>query len=190
MEEEMKMAETSHGDAGSSEEESGVDMSNNSPEPNKRGRGRPKGSKKLQVCVTDVNLMKLPSGITNGDAQPQRGRGRPKGSTKKKESGVLTPQRGRGRPKGSVSKKRAYNEDDAETDHPPKKKSWPKESTGKKASTGQDELGADLPNGDSDPSKTSNMKPNEETSGEENGGSSASPRKRGRPRGSLTTKHQ
>ena len=55
----------------------------------KRGRGRPKGSKKSPS-------KKSPS---------KKGRGRPKGSKNKKK--VETPKRGRGRPKGSKNKKSA-----------------------------------------------------------------------------------
>ncbi|XP_076005860.1 uncharacterized protein LOC143000435 [Genypterus blacodes] len=193
MEEETKTAETSHEDAGSCEEESGVDLPNNSPAPTKRGRGRPKGSKKLQVCVTDVNLLELPTGISNGDSTLlQRGRGRPKGATLKKESVAEIPQRGRGRPKASSSEKLDYGEDSPGADHSPKKRGRPKGSTKNKSAASQDELEADFTNGDSEsPRKTSgcpkgstNMKCNAETSGEEDESSSPSPRKRGRPKGS------
>uniref|UniRef100_A0A667WPH9 High mobility group AT-hook 1a n=1 Tax=Myripristis murdjan TaxID=586833 RepID=A0A667WPH9_9TELE len=170
MEEEMVMTEKGQADAGSSEEESGVDMANDSPA--KRGRGRPKGSKKLQVWVTDVNL-ELGSEISNGGSTQPRGRGRPKGSgVKKQASNEDQSPKKRGRPKGSTNKK-----------------------TLNKSIASEDESGADLSNGGAGPPKKGRGRPKgsgkrKAESEEENDGSSAPPRKRGRPKGSLNKKTQ
>ncbi|KAI3358659.1 hypothetical protein L3Q82_015073 [Scortum barcoo] len=199
MEEETKAAETEQGDAANNEGEPSVDMPNSTP--TKRGRGRPQGSKKLKVCVTDVNLMELVSGISNGGAtQPPRGRGRPKllkdteqqaSEDNHAENSVQT-HRGRGRPKGST--KQASNEDSATTDHTPKKRGRPKKSLDK--STLEKADAEDLPNGGSDRPKPGRGRPKGSTkrklesltSGDENEGSSVTPRKRGRPKGSLNKK--
>lgn len=53
--------------------------------PTKSRRGRSQGSKKLQVCVKDLHLMELVSGISN--TQPQRKRGRPRPSRAKDDAG-------------------------------------------------------------------------------------------------------
>lgn len=191
MEKEMKMAEKEEEDA-ANKGESSVDMSNNSP--TKRGTGRPKGSKKLQVCVTDVNLMELVSGISNGESTtPPRGRGRPKLSTHTVQQGSGDDQadnsvqtgRGQENPKGSGSKKLASNED-----HSPRKRGRPLGSLNK--STLEKAAAADLPNGGSDTPKRGRGRPKGSmkrksetvTSGAEDEGSSATPRKRGRPKGS------
>lgn len=213
MEEEMRMTEKGQGDAGSSEEESGVDVANNSP--TKRGRGRPKGSKKLQVWVTDVNL-ELGSEISNGGStQTVRGRGSPKGKKNtaqqsEQESGddnapdTPQPQRGRGRPKGSGSKKQASNEDGSTADHSPKKRGRPKGSSNKKTPNkpiaSEDESGADLSNGGpispkkgrGRPKGSNSVKRKSESgmSEGEDDGSSSPPRKRGRPKGSPNKKTQ
>ncbi|XP_035039389.2 sarcoplasmic reticulum histidine-rich calcium-binding protein-like isoform X1 [Hippoglossus stenolepis] len=123
MEEEIKMAE--QGDGAGEEGESSADMAINSS-PIKRRSGMPQGSKKLKVCVTDIKLMELVSGISNGGStQPQKGRGSPKLSitthTEEEGSGDdqapdsvpahrakgspkgTQPQRGRGRPKLSIT---------------------------------------------------------------------------------------
>ncbi|KAM9776579.1 chromosomal protein D1 [Syngnathus typhle] len=101
----------------------------------KSGRGRPKGPKKSQISVHDVNLMELVSDIANNssvvgfedtskveDYVPKK-RGRPKGSGSKRsvekvahDNGTDTPKKGRGRPKGS-GKRKAENvtsEDESE----------------------------------------------------------------------------
>lgn len=196
MEEEIMMAEMEQGDT--TNNESSVDMSNNSP--TKRGRGRPQGSKKLKVCVTDVSLMELVSGISNGGSTPpQRKRGRPKLSgnkhTEQQESGdnnadspVQSPQ-GQGRPKGS--KKQGIAEDSPMTDHSPKKRGRPKKSLSNSNPEKAD--AEDLPNGGSDTPKMGRGRPKGSkkrkseslTIGEENEGSPVIPRKRGRPKGSL-----
>lgn len=97
----------------------------------KSRRGRSQGSKKLKVCVTDLHLMELVSGISNTQRQRKRGRPRPSrtreaageskmqgiedaagedlangGSVKpqgRRNEGSLTK---RGRPKGSLNKSR------------------------------------------------------------------------------------
>lgn len=198
MEEETKTAESEQGDAVKNEGEPSVDRSNNSP--TKRGRGRPQGSKKLKVCVTDVNLMELVSGISNGGpTQPPRGRGRPKLSGTKHteqqgpgddhaDDSLQTP-RGKGRPKGS--KKQASDEGSPVTEHSPKKRGRPKKSLSKSALEKAE--AEDLPNGASDtpkqgrgrPKGSTKRKSESLTSVEENEGSSVTPRKRGRPKGSL-----
>ncbi|KAE8281921.1 hypothetical protein D5F01_LYC19310 [Larimichthys crocea] len=198
--EEESMAETEQGDAGSNGGESSMDMSNNNPP--KRGRGRPQGSKKLKVCVTDVNLMELVSGMSNGGStQPHRGRGRPRLSKQTEQQGsgddtdnsVQTPRRP-GRPKGS--KNQASNKDTLMTDHSPKKRGRPKKSLDK--STHEKVDNEDLPNGGSDTPKPGRGRPKGSTkrkmesltSGGENEGSSVTPRKRGRPKGSLNKTHR
>nr|XP_057902558.1 proline-rich protein 2-like [Doryrhamphus excisus] len=130
-------------------EESGEENSDNGFV--KRGRGRPKGSKKLQVSIPDLNLMELVSGISNsgpalgfktldsGEEYTPKKRGRPKGSMSKRSaekapnnSGSEEPKRGRGRPKGS-GKRKAENisSDDESYEWAPKKRGRPKGS-GKK----------------------------------------------------------
>uniref|UniRef100_UPI0037E9A76C chromosomal protein D1 n=1 Tax=Semicossyphus pulcher TaxID=241346 RepID=UPI0037E9A76C len=197
MEEEIQTAEIEQGEAGNNEGESRVEMSNNSPA--KRGRGRPQGSKKLKVCVTDVNLMDLVSGISNGGStQPKRGRGRPKLSdskhTKQQESedshadNPVKTHRSPGRPKGSKNK--TSNKDSPVIDSSPKKRGRPKKSV-----TPESDAVQDLPNGGSDVPKTRRGRPKGSgkrkieslSSGEENEGSSV-PKKRGRPKGSLNKK--
>ncbi|KAM4631200.1 uncharacterized protein ACJ7VT_000702 [Polymixia lowei] len=191
MEEEITMTEEGQGDAGSSEGESGEDVSNNSPGPTKRGRGMSKGSKKLQVWVTHVNLSELGSDFSNGGpTQPLKSRGGPKGSGKKQTlqqseqesgqdnvDGFQTPQRGRGRPKGSGSKKQTTSEEGSGGDQTPKKRGRPKGSLNKKtlnkAVDSRDELGVESA-----------------ISGEEDDGSSRQPRKRGSPKGSPIKKPQ
>lgn len=53
--------------------------------PTKSRRGRSQGSKKLQVCVKDLHLMELVSGISN--TQPQKKRGHPRPSHTKDDGG-------------------------------------------------------------------------------------------------------
>ncbi|XP_034559952.1 chromosomal protein D1-like [Notolabrus celidotus] len=194
MEEEISTAETEQGEAVSNEvNESTVETPNSIPV--KRGRGRPQGSKKLKVCVTDVNLTDLGSGISNGESTPtpKRGRGRPKMSvikpTGQQESGddqtdspVKTP-KSRGRPKGSKSK--TSEEESAVTDGSPKKRGRPKKSLSASAEV--------LPNGESDVPKPGRGRPKgsgkrKSESLRENAGTSGSPRKRGRPKGSPNKK--
>ncbi|KAK2920994.1 hypothetical protein Q8A73_000479 [Channa argus] len=188
------MAETEQGDV-SNEAESSVHISNNSP--TKRGRGRPQGLKKLKVCVTDVNLMELVPGISNGGStQPQRGRGRPKLSGTKHtaqeglgDANSVQTHRGKGSPKGS--KDHTSNGDSPVMDHTPKKRGRPKKShTPEKTAT------EDLANGGSDTPKMGRGRPKGSvkrkseslTSGEEDEGSSVKPRRRGRPKGSPNKK--
>lgn len=192
MEEEMTMTETEHGDA--ADNKSSVEASNNSP--TKRGRGRPQGSKKLKVCVTDVKLMELVSGISNGGStQPQRKRGRPKlparKHTEQQASGdsiaVNSVQnlQGRGRPKGS--KHPASTEESSQTDHSTKKRGRPKKSPSN-SSLEKDDT-EDLPNGGTDTPKMGRGRPKgskkrklEHLMDED---ITVTPRKRGRPKGSL-----
>lgn len=97
----------------------------------KSRRGRSQGSKKLKVCVTDLHLMELVSGISNTQRQRKRGRPRPSrareaaGESKMQgiedaagedlaNGGSVKPQgrrnegspTKRGRPKGSLNKSR------------------------------------------------------------------------------------
>ncbi|KAM7373310.1 hypothetical protein PAMP_008173 [Pampus punctatissimus] len=197
MEKEMEMDEKEQEDA-ASKGESSVDMSNNNP--SKRGTGRPKGSKKLQVCVTDVNLLELVSGISNGGSTtPQegiqkRGRGRPKLSTHTVQQGSgdnqagnsVQTDKGQESLKGSGSKKLASNEV-----HSPRKRGRPPGSLNK--STIEKAAATDLPNSGTDVPKRGRGRPKGSikrksetiTSGAEDEGSSVTPRKRGRPKGSL-----
>ncbi|XP_023130309.2 high mobility group protein hmg-12-like [Amphiprion ocellaris] len=163
MEEEVKMADTEHGETVNNEGETSAEVPDNNNSPVKRGRGRPQGSKKLKVCVTDVNLADPASADANGGSvPPKRGRGRPRsvGTSSHPDNSDNSVKRGRGRPKGS--KKVVSN------DGTPRKRGRPKlnKTVGKSAE--------DLPNG--------------VKSGEENGGSSLPPRKRGRPKGSPNKK--
>lgn len=201
MEEEVRMAETEQGAAMSNEAQSSGHISNNSPA--KRGRGRPQGSKKLKVCVTDVNLMELAPGMSNGGAtQPKRGRGRPKlsGTTHTAQEGSgddhannsVQTHSGKGRPKGS--KKQASNGDTPTTDHTHKKRGRPKKPLIK--SSPEQAAAEDLPNGGSDTPKMGRGHPKGSvkrkleslTSGEEDESSLVQSRKRGRPKGSLNKK--
>ncbi|KAG7499881.1 hypothetical protein JOB18_002045 [Solea senegalensis] len=187
------MADTEQGDGSSKDGESFADTSNNSPV--KRGRGRPQGSKKLKVCVTDINLMEMVSGISNGDStQTKRGRGRPKfkEETVQEQSGdddagdSVQTHRGKGRPKGS--KKLTSNRDNPMTDHS-KKRGRPKKSLSKSST---ETATADLANGGSGtpklrrgrPKGSTKQKSENLTSGDEDESSFAKPRKRGRPKGS------
>lgn len=198
MEEEIRMDETEQGDAASTEGKSSVDMSNNSP--TKRGRGRSQGSKKLKVCVTDVNLMELVSGISNGGSrQPPRGRGRPKltatkhieqqGSGDDHADNSVQTSSCPGRQKGS--EKQDSNEDSPMTDQFCKKRGRPKKSL---STSSPEKADGDLPNGGSDTPKAGRGRPKGsvkrklETSGEEGESSSVTPKKRGRPKGSLNKK--
>uniref|UniRef100_A0A669BYX5 Uncharacterized protein n=1 Tax=Oreochromis niloticus TaxID=8128 RepID=A0A669BYX5_ORENI len=93
--------------------------------------------------------------------------------------------RGRGRPKGSKSQ--ASDED--RTEHSPKKRGRPRKSV-----TDEEAPAEDLPNGGSDtpkrgrPKGSVKRKSESLTSGEDDEGSSVTPRKRGRPKGSLNKK--
>lgn len=174
----MSMAEIGEGNGVNIEPNE--DISNNSP--TQRSRGRPQGSKKLKVCVTDIKLMELVSGISNGGAtEPQKKRQRPKhkGQQITGDEDSVQSLRNQGSPKGS--KKLGSDESIPMAEHSPKKRGRPKKSFGKAASE-------DLPNGASDTTKLSRGRPKGSeslTSGEENKVSSVTPRKRGRPKGSL-----
>ncbi|XP_029370064.1 serine/arginine repetitive matrix protein 1 [Echeneis naucrates] len=176
---------------------SSVDMSNSSPV--KRGRGRPQGSKKLKVCVTDVNLMELASCISNGGSPGlQRGRGRPKllstkhtvqegAEDKNADESQKTP-RDEGRSK--LLKKGANDGDKPVADPSPRKRGRPSKSMSEKVVT------EDLPNGGSETLKTGRGRPQESTKrksesstgGEEGESSCAKLKKRGRPKNSSVKK--
>lgn len=192
MEEEIRTAEKEHGVAANTKGESSAMMSNSNA--TKRGRGRPQGSKKLKVCVTDVNLMELVSGISNGGStQPQRGRGRPKLCVKR------TEQQGSGdkdtdsqnQERSKVSKREASDKDSPSTEHSPKKRGRPKKSPSKNTTEKTDV--EELPNGGSDTPKAGRGRPKGSTkrklesltSSQETDDISITPRKRGRPKGSL-----
>ncbi|KAM7384409.1 hypothetical protein PAMA_011657 [Pampus argenteus] len=194
---EKEMDEKEQEDA-ASKGESSVEMSNNSP--SKRGTGRPKGSKKLQVCVTDVNLLELVSGISNGGSTTsqegiqKRGRGRPKLSTHTVQQGSGDDQagnsvktdKGQESLKGAGSKKLASNEV-----HSPRKRGRPpgslnKNTIEKAAATDLSNGGTDMPKrGRGRPKGSIKRKSESITSSAEDEGSSVTPRKRGRPKGSL-----
>lgn len=85
----------------------------------KKGRGRPKGTKKITNNTSENTEKKgrgRPKGtikITNehSNESEKKGRGRPKGTTKKdKDDVVLEPKKGRGRPKGSTKTKISSDE--------------------------------------------------------------------------------
>ncbi|CAJ1083361.1 basic salivary proline-rich protein 3-like [Xyrichtys novacula] len=190
MEEEI-IAETEQGDAGSNEGESAGEIANSSPP--KRGRGRSKGSKKLKVGVTDVNLMDLVSGISNGEAKPapkRRGR-RPKISQEEKteeqesednhtDSPVKIHKRP-GRPKGSKNK--TLKVVSSVTVGVPAKRGRPRKIVAEVLPN--DESDVPKPEGDS-PEGSENLESS--TEGEENKGSTVTPRKRGRKKGSTNKK--
>ena len=194
------------GDPGGIEGESGVDMPASNP--NKSARGRSKGSKKLQVWVTHVDLSEFGSGISNGGpAQPlrSRGRGRPKGSGLKKlarseESPVAgESNRKRGRPKGSGLKKQVRSEEGPVEGESTIKRGRPKGSINKKtlckfANRADD---WDLTIGSFEPKKgrdvlkgSTSLERNAESSKSEDkvDGDPGPARKRGRPKGSLNKK--
>ncbi|KAF1381722.1 hypothetical protein PFLUV_G00156950 [Perca fluviatilis] len=207
----MRTAETEQGDVASNEGECSVEMANS---PTKKGRGRPQGSKKLKVCVTDVNLMELVSGISNGGStQPPRKRGRPK-LTKQAEHQGAGDDHADDSVQTQGSEKHASNEDSLTTDCSPKKRGRPRKhlsySTPEKADT------KDLMNGGSETPKARSGRPkgstkrklesltSEETEGgfvtrrletelssegeEERGDKEQAKRGRGRPKGSLNKK--
>ncbi|KAM3596715.1 uncharacterized protein V6R79_019368 [Siganus canaliculatus] len=188
MEEEIRTSDTEKGDTTNNEERSSVDMPNNSPP--KRGRGRPQGSKKLKVCVTDVSLMDVVPGISNGGStQPQRGRGRPRlsGITHAEQQGPADndADNSEGRPKGS--KKTASDSDSPVANQSPRKRGRPRKSVSKSPL----EKG-DLANGGSDTPKVGRGRPKGSTKrkaeslkkNEDKDSGSVVQRKRGRPKGS------
>lgn len=172
MEEQIVMAETEQAEAVTNKRDASVNMANNSF--SKRGRGRPQGSKKLQVCISEINVT---PNDRNGTPIP-RGRGRPK------EEYILedghsddsaSKFRVRGRPKGS----KKQDSDKNMTEQSSKKRGRPKKSVSQS-------IGENLPNGGTDepkrgrPKGSAKRKLESSTSGEED----ATPRKRGRPKGS------
>lgn len=171
--EEEPVATVDQGDTASIEEGTSVDVPNSSPV--KRGRGRPQGSQKLKVSVTEL----VSSDSNEEPSQPRRGRGRPRLSDTNGSS--QTPS-GRGRPK--VSKNQTTNEGDSTTGQSSKKgRGRPKKSAAQ-----------DMLNGSSSTPKRGRPKGSHKrkaeslTSGEEDEGSPVTPQKRGRPRGSPSKK--
>lgn len=173
MEEEIAMAETEQSEAVTNKGGASVNMADNSFA--KRGRGRPQGSKKLQVCISEINVA---SNNPNGTPIP-RGRGRPKEECILEDGhsdDSASKFRGRGRPKGSKKE----DSDKNMTEQSSKKRGRPKKSLSQT-------IGENLPNGGTDESKCGRPKGSAKrkleslTSGEED----ATPRKRGRPKGSL-----
>ena len=93
--------------------ESLIPVQNSSATPEKRGRGRPKGSKNKATLANEQAAQKQ---LTVSEASEKRGRGRPKGSNnkatlakeqaaqKQQTASSATAKRGRGRPKGSKNK--------------------------------------------------------------------------------------
>ncbi|KAM9738003.1 uncharacterized protein ACNS7B_013505 [Menidia menidia] len=159
MKEEITVAETGQGDAVNNEGKTGGGVS-------RRGRGAPQGSKKLKVCVTDINLTKLMSAHSNGEpVQIRRGRGRPR----------LSEQRGSG--DGPADGKNQSSKEDGSTGTPPKKRGRPKKTV-----TATKEASEDLLNGGSDARNS----PKEAVKRKSE--SLTSPRKRGRPKNSLNKK--
>ncbi|XP_062265946.1 chromosomal protein D1-like isoform X2 [Platichthys flesus] len=194
MEEEIKMAETEQGDDAGKEGESSADST-----PIKRGRGRPHGLKKLSICVTDLKVMGLVSGISNGGStQPKKGRGRPKLSittnTEKEEekkeekeegsgdnSGSMQPKRGRGRPKLSITTNTEEEEGSGDDQAP--------DSVPALGGRGRPK-GTKSSKGDVSPGKRGRPKKslgNNSPVAEQllNGGSDSPKKKRGRPKGSV-----
>ncbi|KAK5854873.1 hypothetical protein PBY51_005028 [Eleginops maclovinus] len=194
MEEETITTETAEGDVAPNEEEPSVEMTNDSP--SKRGRGRPKGAKKLEVGVTDVNLMV--SGISNGGPpQTQRGRGRPKLIKPTEQQGS-----GDNNADDSGSQKQASDEDGATTELSPKKRGRPRKSLSTPAKVDTPKRQRGRPKGSTkrkseSPSESGspNKKPRQEAvkkrgrprkvEGASNGISKKSHRGRGRPRKSI-----
>lgn len=190
MEEEIAMAETEQGDTVSNEAEASEDVSIS---PVKRGRGRPQGSKKMKVCVTDVNMTELVAANSNGEPAPlRRGRGRPRLSetkhTGQQRSGDKPANssgeshKGRGRPKGSKNRSSIQN---SSTERSPKRRGRPKKSVKPEKAAAEDLL-----NGGSNATKRGRPKgsKNKSEMSREEEGSSITPRKRGRPKGSLNKK--
>lgn len=203
MEEEMTMEV--QGDPGSSEGESGGDTPTSRSA--KRARGRPKGSKKLQVWVTHVDLSEFGSGISNGGPTPPlKSRGRPKGSAnkhkvQKPQQDSLNPPRGRGRPKSLGLEKLTSSEETSEVGQSTRKRGRPKGSPNKKTlakcTDGSDDWdftidGSLQPKkGRGRPKKSTTLKRSAKSSKseeEEDAGESGPPRKRGRPKGSPNKK--
>ncbi|XP_029977131.1 ABC transporter F family member 4 [Salarias fasciatus] len=188
MEEEIALAETEQGEAVTSEGDAVTDETNSRPV--KRGRGRPQGSKKLKVCVSEINVS---SGDPNS-SPAKRGRGRPKLSTTKHteedslEDGnsddSVPKSLGRGRPKGS---KKQISEK-SQTEETPKKRGRPRKSLSQ--SPGEGEKSPDLPNGGTDTPKRGRPKGSfkRKIESSESAEEGATPSKRGRPKGSLNKK--
>ncbi|XP_047239379.1 basic salivary proline-rich protein 3-like [Girardinichthys multiradiatus] len=190
METKRVMAETEQEDPVTSEGEAGADVVNHSSV--KRGRGRPHGSKNKKVSALDLN-----QDLADSNSPPRRGRGRPKvygtkpydqlESGKEHPENTVTAHKGRGRPKGP--KNQASSEGGAKTELSLKKRGRPKKSDTVKKPPAEGLL-----NGGSDAPKRgrpkASLKRKSECliSGEEDEGSSVTPRKRGRPKGARNKK--
>ncbi|KAM4724828.1 uncharacterized protein FYW61_013122 [Anableps anableps] len=186
MEEEVIMAEMEQEDPVNSEGEADVVKKS----PVKRGRGRPHGSKNKTVSASD-----LIQDSADPNGPPRRGRGRPKvyktKHTESLESGEEDAQssvaahKGRGRPKGS--KNRTSSESGAKTELSLKKRGRPKGSGKKPAAEGLLNGGSDAPRRGR-PKASMKRKSESLMRGEEDEGSSVTPRKRGRPKGARNKK--
>ncbi|CAL8396990.1 unnamed protein product [Gadus morhua 'NCC'] len=200
----MTMTVEGQGDPGGSEGESGVDMPTTNT--NKRGRGRSKGSKKLQVWVTHVDLSEFGSGLLNGgpaqplrsrgspENPPPRPRGRPKGSGLKRlapsgEAPVAGEStRKRGRPKGSGLKKLAPSEEAPVAGESTRKRGRPKGSTNRKTPAKFADRADDWDLGMLKESPSLKRTAESSKSEDEEDGDPGTPRKRGRPKGSPNKK--
>ncbi|XP_037548916.1 serine/arginine repetitive matrix protein 1 [Nematolebias whitei] len=137
----------------SNNEGTSVDVSVNTPV--KRKRGRPKSSKKSNVCVTAIHPTALVSAKSNGESTPPpRGRGRPRLSDTKR-----TEQQEGGRQKASATVQKAAADNFLNGCSVKRKRGRPKGTIKRKLES---------------------LK-----SGKEEEGSSVTPRKRGRPKKSL-----
>ncbi|XP_061753484.1 chromosomal protein D1-like [Nerophis ophidion] len=148
MEEDLRVVEEEQGDVLNQDASSEENSDNNFV---KRGRGRPRSSKKPKVNIADLNLMELVSGISNsepavgfknlagGEEYTPKKRGRPSGSVNKRtaekaldNSSSGEPKRGRGRPMGSGKRKvENLSSDDESNEWGPKKRGRPKSSAKK-----------------------------------------------------------
>lgn len=162
-------------------------ISNNSP--TKKRRGRRQGSKKLKVCVTDINLMELVSGISNGGStHAQRSRGHPKlsGTKHTAEEGSADADHSGHTQRCKESRTQISSSDSPVTDHTPKKRGRPKKTQSSEKAPPEDlangsnttKMGRGCPKG------SVNRKSESLTSHEEDESSCVKVRKRGRPKGS------
>lgn len=171
-EEGMEVVQTEQADGVKNEGE----LSKSSPP--KRGRGRPQGSKKLKVCVTDINLAEQDPGISNGESiQPRRGRGRPKRLSSKEAVQAGSRNKGKGRSRGS--KKEASSGGSPTSDLTPRKRGRPKSYS---QSIAHKVAAEDLSNGGSSSPKVGRGRPKGSTKRKRVGAEDATPKKRGRPK--------
>ena len=156
--------------------ESLIPTQNSSATTEKRGRGRPKGSKNKATLANQNEAQKQ---LTASAANEKRGRGRPKGSKnkatlakeqaaqKQQTASSATAKRGRGRPKGSKNKTTLANELAVQKDQT--------------ASAATEKRGRGRPKGSKNKAKLAN-----EQAAQKQLTASAAPEKRGRgrPKGS------